>query len=79
MVAGEGRGGVIDAIRLTSTHDGEAALVVELRFAGAGRSTVQLDGEGLRKVMAKAGVGNAFDLVGRSWSVLDISDTPFIG
>lgn len=71
--------GVIDAIRLTSTHDGEAALVVELRFGNAGRSTVQLDNDGLRKVMAKAGVGNAFDLVGQSWTVLDVNDAPFIG
>lgn len=71
--------GVIDAIQLTSTHDGEAALVVELRFGVAGRSSVQLDTDGLRKVMTKAGVCNAFELVGRSWTILDVNDTPFIG
>lgn len=70
---------MIDAIRLTATHDGEAAMVVELRFPAGGRSRVQLDGEGLRKVMARAGVADASELVGRSWSVLDVNDTPFIG
>jgi len=70
---------VIDAVRLTPTHDGEAALVVTLRFANGGRSKVQIDAEGVRRVMARAGVGNALDLIGRDWAVLDIGEPAFTG
>ncbi|SFR88660.1 hypothetical protein [Sphingomonas jatrophae] len=71
--------GTIHSVRLTSTHDGEAALVVELRFGGDRRSMVQLDAEGLRRVMAKAGATSALDLVGRPWTLLDVNETPFVG
>lgn len=71
-------GAWIDCVQLTPTHDGEAALVVTLRFANGGRSNVLIDADGLRRVMGRAGVGNALDLVGRSWTVLDIGDPTFM-
>lgn len=69
---------MIEAVRLTPTHDGEAATVVTLRFANGGRSRVQIDADGLRRVMAKAGVGSAADLVGKSWAVLDVEEPVFM-
>lgn len=69
---------VIEALRLTPTHDGEAALVITLRFANGGRSKVQIDADGMRRVMARAGVDNALDLVGRSWAVLDVGEPAFM-
>lgn len=72
-------GTVIHAVRLTPTHDGDAALVVELRFAGGGRSTVQIEADGVRAVMLKAGVDNAMDLVGQPWTVLDVNRPTFVG
>ncbi|MEH3157443.1 MAG: hypothetical protein PGN08_00130 [Sphingomonas taxi] len=62
----------IDAVRLTPTHDGESALLVTLRFANGGRSNVQIDSASLARVMARAGVASAFDLVGCDWAVLDV-------
>jgi hypothetical protein len=72
-------GAVIETLCLTPTHDGEAALVVTLRFANGGRSNVQVDADGMRRVMARAGVSNALDLVGQSWAVLEIEEPPFTG
>jgi len=74
-VSGDAR---IEAVRLTPTHDGEAAMVVTLRFANGGRSKVQIDADGLRRVMAKAGVGSAADLIGKSWAVLDVEEPAFM-
>jgi hypothetical protein len=74
-VNGEAR---IEAVRLTPTHDGEAALAVTLRFANGGRSQVQIDADGLRRVLARAGVGHAAELVGRSWVVLDVAQPAFM-
>lgn len=71
--------GVISAISLTPTHDGEAALVVELSFPGGGRSKVQMDGEGARKALARAGVASAAELIGKPWSVLNVEDAAFVG
>lgn len=72
-------GALISAIRLTPTHDGEAALVVELRFDNGGRSTIQLDATSAAEVMARAGVASAAELVGRSWTVLDVRVPVFTG
>ena len=69
----------IDAVRLTPTHDGESALLVTLRFPNGGRSNVQVDSTALVRVMARAGVSNAFDLVGCDWAVLDVDQPAFMG
>jgi hypothetical protein len=70
---------VIDSIALTPTHDGETALVVELRFSGGGRSRVQIDPQSVHEVLVKAGAASASDLVGLPWSVVDIRETVFAG
>jgi hypothetical protein len=71
-------GAVIEALCLTPTHDGEAALVITLRFANGGRSKVQIDADGMRRVMARAGVGSATELIGKSWAVLDVGEPAFM-
>ena len=78
-MTGGAEGGVIAGISVTPTHDGEAALVIELRFPGGGRSKVQMDGEGARLVLAKAQVDSAAELIGKPWSVLNVADTAFTG
>ena len=67
-------GAIISAVRLTPTHDAEAALVVELRYPNGGRSTVQIDGADAVAVMQRAGVASAVELVGLSWTVLRVRD-----
>ena len=56
----------------TATHDGEVALAVLLRFPNGGTSQIQVLNEDVAKVMEKARVSTANDLVGLPWSVLDI-------
>jgi len=68
---------IIDSIALTPTHDGETALVVELRYADGGRARVQIDPHSVHEVLAKAGAASAAELVGRPWSVVDIRETVF--
>jgi len=67
-------GPMISAVRLTPTHDGEAALAVELRYPNGGRASVQVEGRDAEAVMARAGVNSATDLVGHSWTVLQVRD-----
>jgi hypothetical protein len=62
----------ISGIQLTSTHDGETALVVELTYSNGGRSKVHIGAADAAQVMARAGVSNANDLIGHPWSVLEI-------
>ena len=70
-------GAVIDAIRLTPTHDGQAAHIVELKFETGGTSVVQIESQDMLAVMQNAGVGNANDLIGMSWKVLDVRKPVF--
>ena len=67
----------IEAIGLTATHDGEAALVVTLRFPGGGRSQLQVPGEQAAEIMRRANVRVAGDLVGQPWHVLQIGPIGF--
>ncbi|MDX3883318.1 MULTISPECIES: hypothetical protein [Sphingomonadales] len=69
----------IASVQLTSTHDGEAALVIELMFANGGRSKVHINAEEAADVMAKAGVASADALVGHPWTVLQVRDPSFMG
>lgn len=68
----------ISSVQFTPTHDGEAALVVELRFAGGGRSKVHVDSGALPAILARAAVASADALVGHPWTVLDVRAAPFI-
>lgn len=58
--------------RLTATHDGESALLVEIGFQGSGSSWVQIGNEDAVAVMRNADVRRFDDLIGRSWKVLRI-------
>ena len=69
----------IHGYTLTPTHDGEAALVVELAFPGGGRSKVQLSSGDMAAVLARAGLARADEMIGRSWSILQVRDAPFVG
>ncbi len=62
----------IESIGFTATHDGEVALAVLIRFPNGGMSQVQILNEDIAKVMAKADVAAAGELVGKPWSVLNI-------
>lgn len=61
---------VITGIELAATHDGEAALVVVLRYPDGGYGRVQLSSLEALQVMQRAGVDEAAALVGRGWDVL---------
>lgn len=69
---------IISCVRLTPTHDGEAALVIELSFPNGGRSNVQINSEEAADVMARAGVRSADALVGQPWTVLQVRNPSFI-
>ena len=62
----------IESIGFTATHDGEVALAVVVRFPNGGSSQVQILNEDIAKVMKKANVSAAGELVGMPWSVLAI-------
>lgn len=62
----------IESIGFTATHDGEIALAVVIRFPNGGTSQVQILNEDIAKVMDKAQVAAAGELVGMPWSVLAI-------
>ncbi len=65
---------LIREVRLAPTHDGEAALLVELIFPNGGVSTVQVEGQDAAAVMARANAKTASDLVGLPWTVLQVRD-----
>ena len=62
----------IESIGFTATHDGEVALAVVVRFPNGGSSQVQILNEDIAKVMGKANVSSADELVGMPWNVLAI-------
>ena len=62
----------IESIGFTATHDGEVALAVVVRFPNGGSSQVQILNEDIAKVMKKANVSAAGELVGMPWNVLAI-------
>ncbi|MFC4595707.1 hypothetical protein [Sphingobium tyrosinilyticum] len=71
-------GATICGIGFTPTHDGQTALVVELDFGQGSRSKVQIEeADGIREVLQRARVRDVRDLVGLSWSVLDVRRPQF--
>lgn len=60
-------GATISEVRLAAAHDGEAELVVTLRFANGGQSLVTLDEYAVRSLLASAGAQTADQLVGVGW------------
>jgi len=67
-------GAVIQAVRMGPTHDGEAAMVIELVYPNGGVGTVQVESADTAAVMARANVSNAADLIGMPWTVLQVRD-----
>lgn len=60
-------GAVIDEVRLAAAHDGEAELVVMLRFPNGGRARVPLDDVAARHLFDACGASEPDALLGRSW------------
>lgn len=65
---------LIRAVHLGPTHDGEAAMVVELSYPNGGAASVHIGGEDIAAVMARAGVSSAAELVGLPWTVLQVRE-----
>lgn len=59
-------------VQLTPTHDGEAALVVEVTYPNGGRTQVQIESCDVPAVMSNAGARSLEDLIGHPWTVLQI-------
>ena len=57
----------ISEVRLGAAHDGDAELVVTLRFANGGQSLVSLDEFAVRSLLASAGAQTADQLIGVGW------------
>ena len=62
----------ITSVQLTPTHDGEAALVVEISYSNGGRAQVQIESCDVSAVMQKAGARSLEQLIGHPWTVLQI-------
>ncbi len=60
-------GAVIERAEIGGGHDGQAELVVTLRFPGGGRSRVVLDTMAGMRLMHNCGVDHAAALVGHPW------------
>lgn len=61
---------VIDSVRLGAAHDGEAELVVTLRFGNGGRSDVTLDRHAVAHLMDASGAAAPDALVGCGWRLV---------
>lgn len=60
-------GAVISRVQLAAAHDGEAELMVTLRFENGGESPVSLDEHAVRVLMESCGVEHPDQLVGKGW------------
>lgn len=57
----------VETVRLGAAHDGEAELVLTLRFANGGMSPVALDHHAARHLIAACGAASPEALIGTSW------------
>jgi hypothetical protein len=60
-------GAVISEVRIAAAHDGEAELVVTLRFANGGTSLVTLDEFAARTLLNISNTSSADQLIGVGW------------
>ncbi|WP_193940584.1 hypothetical protein [Parahaliea mediterranea] len=74
MSDGRAEVAVISAVRLTPTHDAEAAMLVELRYPNGGTAAVQVPAEDAPAVFVRARVATAAELVGLPWTVLQVRE-----
>jgi hypothetical protein len=58
---------VIEHAEVSGGHDGQAELVVTLRFAAGGRTAVVLNTEAGMRLMRNCGVDDAAGLAGQPW------------
>ncbi|HVP29684.1 MAG TPA: hypothetical protein VMW35_11050 [Myxococcota bacterium] len=61
---------VIDEAIVTPGHDGQAQLVVRVRYENGAVGSVTLDAAGARKLLEGCAVESAADLRGHSWRCL---------
>ncbi len=60
-------GAVISRVQLGAAHDGDAEMVLTLRFGNGGETHVALDGYAVDHLMAACGATDADRLVGLGW------------
>ena len=63
-------GAVISRVQVAAAHDGEAELVVVLRFENGGETRVALDEYAVRHLIEACGAESADALVGQSWEMV---------
>lgn len=61
---------VIHQARLAAAHDGEAELIVALRFANGAIDEVTLDEPSARALMQFCQAQSVDDLIGKNWQVV---------
>lgn len=76
-------GAVIAGVRLAAAHDGDAELVVTLRFENGGETQVTLDHYAASHLMDACGTKELDALVGQGWervrNALEASSNRFAG
>ncbi|KCZ87929.1 hypothetical protein [Hyphomonas johnsonii] len=60
-------GAVISRVQLAATHDGEAGLMVTIRFENGGETPVALDEHAVRILLESCRAEHPDQLVGRGW------------
>lgn len=68
---------MIESVGLTATHDGEAALVVAIRFPNGGSTHLQVSSTVLKDIMHHGNIASIYDLIGLPWTVLHIDTIYF--
>ncbi len=63
-------GAVIETVRLAAAHDGEAELLVTLRYSNGGRSLVTLDHHAAQALLADCAADAPDALVGIGWEAV---------
>jgi hypothetical protein len=64
---------VIAGATVVAGHDGEAQLVVRVRYENGALGSVTLDADCARKLMEDCGAASAADLTGQPWQrLLDV-------
>lgn len=76
-------GAAITSVRLAAAHDGDAELVVTLRFENGGETQVTLDHYAASHLMDACGAAAPEALVGQGWervrNALEASSNRFVG
>jgi len=57
----------IVAVRIAAAHEGDAELIVDIRYANGGETQVALDHLATQALFDACGASAAEDLIGQSW------------